>query len=134
MEPTLSIPVRDVPSERPAADRFMRRLLRLPEVAPHGSVRDAQSAFSKSIFISATRCLLTYVLIPLLGPVVGLSGSVGPVLGLVLGLASAISITLSTRRFFAADHRFRWAYAAIGGTIFVMLIVFAIRDISALVS
>lgn len=107
----------------------MRRLLRLPNGGRRGSVFAAQSAFSKSIALSATRCLLTYVLIPLLGPIVGLTGSVGPVLGLVLGTLSMVAIVASTRRFFAADHRFRWGYAAVGGSIFLLLVVQAAVDL-----
>jgi hypothetical protein len=124
-----------VPEPAPSrgrADVFMRRLLRLPDQGPRGSVFAAQSAFSKSIAISATRCLLTYVAIPLLGPIVGLTGSVGPVLGLLLGTVSMVAIVASTRRFFAADHRFRWGYAAVGGSIFVLLVVQAVVDLAHL--
>lgn len=120
--------------ERSPADRWMRRLLRLPEGGPRTSVFAAQSAFSKSIALSATRCLLTYVLIPLLGPVLGLTGAVGPVLGLALGAVSMVAITASTRRFFAADHRWRWAYAAVGGSIFLLLVVQGAFDVASLVS
>jgi hypothetical protein len=112
----------------------MRRLLRVPAHGPRGSVFAAQSAFSRSIAISASRCLLTYVLIPLLGPVVGLTGSVGPVLGLALGAVSMVAIVASMRRFFAADHRFRWGYAAVGGGIFVLLVVQAAIDVAHLLS
>jgi hypothetical protein len=119
---------------RSAADRRMRRLLRLPEDAPRGSLVDAQKAFGRSIFISATRCLITYVALPLLAPIVDLSGAVGPVVGLVLGAVSMVAIFFSTRRFFAADHRWRWGYAAIGGGIFVLLIVLVVVDIVALVT
>jgi hypothetical protein len=95
---------------------------------------DAQRAFSRSIWISASRCLLTYVLLPILGPLLGLSGAVGPVLGLALGAVSMVAIVFATRRFFAADHRWRWAYAAIGGAVFVLLIIQAVIDVVALVS
>lgn len=123
---------RAVPGPAPSRSRgdvFMRRLLRLPEQGSRVSASAAQSAFSKSIAISATRCLLTYVLIPLLGPIVGLTGAVGPVLGLLLGSLSMVAIVASTRRFFAADHRFRWGYAAVGGSIFLLLVVQAAVDL-----
>ncbi|MPY93209.1 MAG: hypothetical protein GEV08_09125 [Acidimicrobiia bacterium] len=151
MEPSLSVPVRDestaaapqtragratgrVAPVRSANDRRMRRLLRLPEGGPRVSVFAAQSAFSRSIAISATRCLLTYVFIPLLGPLLGLTGSVGPILGLVLGAVSMVAIVASTRRFFAADHKWRWGYATIGGAIFVLLAVQAVVDLAGLAS
>lgn len=118
---------------RSDADRRMRRLLRLPEDAPRGSVLGAQNAFSKSIAISAVRCLLTYVLIPLVGLAVGISGGVAPAIGLVLGVVSMVAIVLAMRRLFAADHRWRWWYTAIGGSVFVFLIVGTVVDTAALV-
>lgn len=129
----------DCPVDRPtqdgrrsAADRRMRRLLRLPEDGPRMSLIDAQNAFSKSIAISAARCLLTYVALPLLAPVVSLSGTVGPVLGILLGLVSMAAIALSVRRFFAADHKWRWGYLFIGGSIFVALVFALVFDVVTL--
>ena len=110
----------------------MRRVLRLPEDAPKGSRSAAQQAFSRSVWISAARCLLTYIMLPILGPIVGFSGRVGPVLGLVVGTVSMVAIVASIRRFFAADHRWRWRYTAIGGSILVLLVVQAVIDISDL--
>jgi hypothetical protein len=118
---------------RSEADRRMRRLLRLPEDAPRGSILGAQNAFSRSIAISAVRCLLTYVLIPLVGLGAGVSGSVAPAIGLVLGLVSMTAIFFAMRRLFAADHKWRWWYAAIGGTVFVFLLGGTVVDIAALV-
>jgi hypothetical protein len=112
-------------------DAFMRRLLRLPAGADPSAT--AEKAFGTSILISTVRCLLTYVLLPLLKPVVDLSGGVGPILGLVIGAVSAAAIVYSMRRFWRADHRLRWAYTVVGGGILVLLAVQAVGDIAALV-
>ena len=110
----------------------MRRLLRLPAGAPPASQAAAQQAFSRSVWISATRCLLTYIVLPILGPVVGFSGRVGPVLGLAVGAVSMVAIVASVRRFFAADHRWRWRYTALGGSILGLLVVQSAIDIGDL--
>ena len=110
----------------------MRRVLRLPGDVPRASRAAAQQAFSRSVWISAARCLLTYIVLPVLGPIVGFSGRVGPVLGLAVGTVSMVAIVVSIRRFFAADHRWRWRYTAIGGSILVLLVVQAVLDISDL--
>ena len=110
----------------------MRRLLRLPQDSPHGSRAAAQQAFSRSVWISAARCLLTYIVLPILGPVVGFSGRVGPVLGLAVGAVSMVAIVASIRRFFASDHRWRWRYSAIGGSILVLLTIQAVIDVADL--
>jgi hypothetical protein len=122
------------PVVRSEADRRMRALLRVPDLAPGVTPASAENAFSKSILISATRCLLTYVLLPLLGPLLNFSGAVGPVLGIALGLVSMVAIVYSMRRFFAADHKFRWKYTAIGGAILVLLVAQMVIDIVDLVS
>ncbi|MCC5954250.1 MAG: hypothetical protein JJU45_19335 [Acidimicrobiia bacterium] len=120
--------------QRSVADRRMRRLLRLPTEGPKASIMGAHNAFSSSIALSATRCLITYVIIPLMGPVIGLTGGVGAWLGLVLGAVSAGFIIYSVRRFFAADHKWRWAYASIGGGLLVLLAVQAVFDVRNLLS
>jgi hypothetical protein len=118
---------------RTPADLRMRRILRVPDDGARTSARSAENAFSTSVFISAVRCLLTYVLLPVVGPVVGIAGNVGPVLGLVVGTVSCVAIVASMRRFFRADHRWRWRYTVIGGTILVFLVVQAVIDIATLV-
>ena len=104
-------PAPEVPP-RGAADRVARRILRLPVDAPRESIFGTESVFGRSIAISAVRCLITYVFLPLLAPVLKVSGTLGPVLGLVLGAVSMVAIVVSKRRFFAADHKYRWPCAA----------------------
>jgi len=118
-------------SPRSEADTRMRRFLRIPE-GPRASAAAAEGAFSKSVLVSAVRCLFTYLVLPLLGPVLGLSGTVGPTLGLIVGAVSIVAITASIRRFFRADHRWRWRYTGIGGGIIVLLLVQAVIDVADL--
>jgi len=120
------------PPARSAADLRMRRLLRIPDDGTRGSARAAENAFSTSVLISAIRCLLTYVVLPIGGPIVGLAGGVGPVVGLVVGVVSSVAIVASMRRFFRSDHRWRWRYTAVGGAILVFLMIQAIIDVAAL--
>lgn len=122
------------PARRTPADERMRALLRIRETGRRRTARNAENAFSVSVLVSALRCLLTYVVLPVVGPIVGLAGSVGPVVGLVVGTVSIVAIIASMRRFFRADHRWRWRYTAIGGSIIVFLLVSAVIDIAALVA
>lgn len=117
---------------RSDADRFARRVLLLPVDGPKSSIFGAHGAFSTSIAISATRCLITYVFLPILSPLLNLSGAVGPWLGLVVGAVSMVAIVYSMRRFFAADHKYRWHYAGVGLAILCLLVVQAAVDIAHL--
>jgi len=132
VDPAVSISVDPMSVTRSTADRRMRRLLRLPVDGPRASLIDVHNAFSRSIAISATRCLLTYVLLPLVAPVGHLSGGLGPAVGLLLGTVSVVAIIAATRRFFVADHRWRWGYVAIGGTILGLLMVQGTIDVAHL--
>ena len=116
---------------RPAADVAMRRLLRIPEghTASEGA---APRAFSTSVLVSATRCTLTYLVLPFLLPALGLAAGVGPAIGIPVGIV-AIGCNIATiRRFWAADHRYRWAYTALALTVIVLLAVLLVEDLASL--
>jgi len=110
----------------------MRCVLCLPSDGEKASITGAENAFSKSVAISAIRCTITYLVLPILKPIVDLSGGVGPWLGLIIGAVSMIAIVFSIRRFFAADHRYRWPYAVIGSSILILLIYQGFADIRTL--
>ncbi len=118
---------------RPAADVAVRRLLRIPDgpPAPEGA---AQRAFSTSILVSATRCLLTYIVLPFLAPALGLAAGVGPAVGIPIGVVAIGSNVLTIRRFWAADHRWRWAYTTIALTVIALLLVLMVEDVLDLVA
>lgn len=116
-----------------SADRFMRRLLRLPEEKT-ATAAEARSAFQKSLLISMTRCLLMYVFFPFVLPLIGVAKGVGPVIGLIIGLLAIVSITFSIRRFWRANHSKRWHYTIFGTIIIAFLIVLAVKDFTSIIS
>ena len=117
--------------ERSSLDRFMRRLLILPE-GKTATAAEARSAFQKSLLVSTVRCLLMYIIFPFVLPAVGIARGVGPWIGLVIGLLAIISIVFSIRRFWRADHSKRWHYTIFGTAIIGFLIVLAVIDGSSL--
>ena len=106
--------------------------MRIPDDRAPVSITSANNAFTGSIAISGLRCLVTYILIPLAGPAVGVSGVAGPLVGLVLSLASLVAIVVATRRLFAADHRWRWSYVVVGSGIAAFLVAQSIVEVVAL--
>jgi hypothetical protein len=115
------------------ADRFMRRLLRLPE-GRTSTPDEARSAFQKSLFISTCRCLLMYIVFPFVLPAVGIARGVGPYIGLTIGVLAMVSIVYSIRRFWRANHSKRWHYTIFGTAIIGFLIYLAIKDLSTILS
>jgi len=128
---TATAPTVGAVPERSSADRFMRRLLRLPE-GRTSTAAEARSAFQKSLFISTCRCLLMYIVFPFVLPAVGVARGVGPAIGIVIGLLAMVSIVYSIRRFWRADHSKRWHYTIFGVVIIGFLIFLAVRDIASL--
>lgn len=117
-----------IPTERPPADRFMRRLLRVDHAEP-ATAASARKAFQTSVVVSGIRCLLTYIVLPFIVPVLGLAAGVTPIVGAVIGIIAACCIVSSMRRFWRSDHRARWGYTAFGGAMLIFLLAMSVRDI-----
>ncbi len=116
-----------------SADRFMRRLLRLPE-GRTATAAEARSAFQKSLFISTCRCLLMYIIFPFVLPAVGIARGVGPYIGVTIGVLAMVSIVYSIRRFWRANHSKRWHYTVFGTVIIGFLVYLAVKDLSTILS
>ena len=106
--------------DRSNGDLLMRKVLRIDDSAEETN-EEAQSAFQKSIIISAIRCTLTYVLIPFVVPVLGFAAAVDAPLGIALSLVAIVSVTYSLRKFFGSDHPRRWQYASLAGVLLARL-------------
>ena len=106
----------------------MRSFLRIDDAAVV-SPEAAQSAFQTSILVSSVRCLLTYVILPFVAPLVGVAASIGEPLGIAVALIAMVSITFSMRRFFGSDHPKRWQYAVVAGVMFCFLIYLLVNDV-----
>ena len=89
-------------------------------------------SFNRSVVISGIRCTLTYVVLPYLAPLIGLSGSVGPALGLVVGVVAVVANIYTIRRFWSADHRWKKPVTAISAAVILLLVVLAVRDLQDL--
>ena len=111
----------------------MRKLLRVPAEGRRPSPGAAERAFSTSMVVSGLRCLLTYVVLPFVGPALGLATGVGPVLGIVIGAVAIVANVASARRFWMADHRWRWGFTAVAAGVTALVSVLVVRDVAALV-
>lgn len=137
---TTTVPATEAPSQAPApptrsaADLFMRRLLRINDAQPHLPETELRSAFSRSILVSAARCTLTYLVIPFLIPVLGVAGDLAPWIGVPLGTLAIVFNVKSIRRFWRADHRWRWGYTAISATVICLLVYLVAADLIELLT
>ena len=94
----------------------------------------ATRAFSVSIVISGIRCLLTYVIFPWVLPAVGVAGNVGPGIGLLVGVVALVSNVASIRRFWRADHKWKWPITVVNASVFVLVTILVFNDVSDLLA
>jgi hypothetical protein len=58
---------------------------------------------------------------------------VGPAIGIPVGVVAIVANVLTIRRFWAADHRRRWAYTAISLSVIVLLAILLVEDVASLI-
>ncbi len=123
-----------VPAVRSRADDGMRRLLRIPEDQAPIDESETHRIFSLSILLSATRCLLSYVLLPIVLPLIGVARGVGPAIGIPIGVLALVFDYLGIRRFWLADHHRRWAFSALYAVVGTMVAVLLVADIAHVIA
>jgi hypothetical protein len=97
-----------------------------------GPTAAASTAFSRSMVVSGTRCLLAYVVFPWLLPLLGVVPGVGAAVGLCLsGVGIGFNIA-SIRRFSRTEVRWRSVVIAMNLTVIALLVVLIALDVAAL--
>ena len=87
-----------------------------------------EKLFSQSILISGIRCLLTYVVFPFVFPVLGITSGIGSGIGLVIGTIAILANIFSIRRFWKADHKYKWPVSALNVGIIILLVILIVLD------
>jgi hypothetical protein len=105
----------------------MRRLLFVPEGPVSAGEASAHRIFNVSIAISALRCLLSYIVFPIVTPLLGAAAKVGPAIGLPIAVIALIFDVMGIRRFWMADHRLKWMmtgiYVLVMGLVTALLVI-----------
>ena len=107
----------------------MCRLLRVPTAAKPIDESETHRIFSASIFLSALRCLLSYIVLPVVLPAIGVAKGVGPAVGIPVGILALVFDYRGIRRFWLANHRQRWAFTALYAVVGTMVLALVIVDI-----
>ena len=115
------------------AEPVVRRLLLVPpKVAPRrrtvGADAAAHRLFNVSIALSGLRCLLGYVVLPIITPALGAAASVAPIIGIPIAVVALVFDVMAVRRFWVADHRWRWAVSAIYVVVMCMVLALLVGD------
>ncbi len=77
--------------------------------------------------------MISYIVLPLITPLLSLGTLVGPLVGLVIGIVALGANFFSIYRFSASRHRYRKPVIALHCAVIVLLSVLLYRDIAALI-
>lgn len=103
---------------------IVRRLLLVPDVTNSNAAAEisANRFFNVSMALSGLRCLLSYVVLPVLAPLLGVAARVGPGIGIPLALVALYFDVLGMRRFWVANHSLRWGISLIYLVVMAMVL------------
>jgi hypothetical protein len=85
--------------------------------------RPADRAFGASLVFSALRCILQYIVLPIILPLVGLASDFSLGIVLLLDLVALTSIVYSLRRLWQLNHPQRWNFLPMALAIMVLIFV-----------
>jgi hypothetical protein len=114
---------------RSNAELVMRRVLCIPSRPAKVRSDDVYRAFNLAIILSGLRCLLGYVVFPIVSPALGAATGVGPALGIPIGIVALVFDVVGIRRFWIADHRWRWNMTLLYAAVMALVSVLLVRDI-----
>jgi hypothetical protein len=109
-------------------------VLRVGDEIDKNAIFGARRSTTGAIVVSGIRCIITYLLIPVLAPFVGFLDTVGAPLTIALSVVAIVMGISGVRRFWLADHRARWPYTAFIGFVLVLLLVGIGADIATMLS
>jgi hypothetical protein len=118
----------------PVGETLLRRVLFLPRIPRMAEERHVRPLLTFSIAISAARCLTTYVLVPVLSPVLEPTLGNSPAIAMPLSaLALAFDVQL-VRRLWLTNYRFRWKLTAAYAVLIAGILGLLVKDIARLAS
>lgn len=106
----------------------------VPHETDAGEQESAARVFSTSVLISGIRCVLAYVVFPWILPLFGLTDWLGPWIGITISIVAIGFNVASIRRFWRADHPWKWAISAINVSVIGLLSILLVVDLSAVFS
>ena len=98
------------------------------------AILGARRSTTAAIVVSGIRCIITYLLIPVLAPVIGMSDAASAPVTIALSVLAIVMGISGVRRFWIAEHRARWAYTTFIAVIVALLAVGIVLDIASLFS
>ena len=92
----------------------------------------AKRALTAGLAFSAVRCILMYVILPFVLPLIGLTGVFAVRADIVINLVAMAALGYSVRRFWRINYKHKMAYTFVAAVALVMLAAFLLLDLQEL--
>ena len=120
------------------AEPVVRRLLFVPTTPAQRGSRAGDAVahrwFNLSMAVSGLRCLLAYIVLPIVGPAFDGAAGLSPAIGIPVGVVALVFDVIAVRRFWTANHRWRWGITAIYVAVVALVLSLLVRDFMHLAS
>lgn len=130
-------------------DRFISRVLFVPPqniVTTNGTTTTVDTAandeaaeatrqvFGFSLLMSGFRCVVKYILLPFILPVIGVATDVGAVISIGINAVAIGAILYSLRRFWMIDYKYKWQYLGVALVALGIVGAFMAFDVAELIA
>ena len=102
--------------------------------ATRQSLGQVERTFSLSMLVSGIRCVLAYVVLPFVTPLLGIAPGVGPTLGIAIGVVAIGANVISLRRFWRVRHPWRRPVTVLHVGVIGFLLVLIAVDVADVIS
>ncbi|PJF36737.1 MAG: hypothetical protein CUN49_03950 [Candidatus Thermofonsia Clade 1 bacterium] len=92
----------------------------------------AERAFNLSLAISGVRCIIQYMILPFVLPLIGLAANWAVPISLAVNLIAVAAIFFSLRRFWQTNYKGKWQYLIIALFALFFIAVFVYSDLTKL--
>ncbi|MFN8421726.1 MAG: hypothetical protein U0528_21140 [Anaerolineae bacterium] len=94
------------------------------------SVKTAERAFGYSLLLSAVRCIIKYVLLPFVLPLIGIAGGLATGITLLINVIAILSLVASVRTLWRINYSRKWSYLAVAVAAMIFISFFILFDLS----
>lgn len=103
-----------------------------PAPAEERAATGAKRALTASLAFSGVRCILMYVVLPFILPLIGITGVFAAQVDVVINLVAIGALVYSVRRFWAINYRHKIAYTAVAVVAGFVMAAFVLLDLQEL--
>ncbi|MFQ3536509.1 MAG: hypothetical protein SNJ58_11590 [Aggregatilineales bacterium] len=90
----------------------------------------AERAFNLSLAISGVRCIIQYMILPFILPLIGVAANAAVPISLAINLVAVVAIFFSLRRFWQTNYKGKWQYLIIATFALIFIAVFIYTDLT----